>query len=248
MILFFLKMFGICIGYSVIRFYFRKNLITKREMTKIVSVYFALQVFQTFFLQKNFLQWVFVFVPIAFFLTAHFLFIKSLESRFRYEFPGVLTNIILQMKMGKSFRSSVQQVAQQSPHRFRQFLESIFDLVAFSQQQNDKKLASASPFAREILQTFTFVDQSSHRAVEKLENFRTRLIILNEFRRRSGQIRGQIQLQAYVLTGIYAASFAFVARCFDLSELWNLILLSFLLFLLGLIGLFVVGRRVKWKI
>ena len=171
MILFFLKMFGICIGCSVIRFYFHKKLVTKQEMTKIVSAYFALQVFQTIFLRNNLLQWCFVFVPIGVFLAAHFIFIKSLESRFRYEFPGVLTNIILQMKMGKSFRASVQQVASQSPLRSRAFLESIFDLVAFSQQQNDRKLASARPFAREILQTFTFVDQSSHRAVEKLRIF-----------------------------------------------------------------------------
>lgn len=246
--MFLFKMFGIHVGYSVIRFYFHKKLITSGEMTKIVSVYFAIQVFQSFFVREKFLQWCFIFIPVAVFLTSHFIFMKWLENRFRTEFPGTLTNIILRMKMGKSFRTSVQEVAMQSPPRLRAILESIFDLVAFSQQQNDKKMTSASPFAREILCTFLFVDQSSHRAVEKLENFRMRLIILNEFRRRSGQIRGQIQMQAYVLTALYVASFAFIAFCFPIRELGHILLPSFALFLFGLICLFVIGRRVKWKI
>jgi hypothetical protein len=173
---------------------------------------------------------------------------KCLETRFHYEFPAILTNVILQMKMGQSFRASLAKVTKHARPRYRAILESIYDHVAFSQQKNDKIMADRSVFAREILLTFMQVDQTSHRSIEKLENFRTRLIILNEFRRRSGQIRGQIQLQAYVLTGIYVLSFAFVSRSFPLSELLNLLLFSFFLFVAGLVSLFVIGRRVKWKI
>jgi hypothetical protein len=248
MVITFLKICGIFFGYSTIQIYFSRKLIAKREMTKIVSAYFVIQLLQTFFLHNLFVQWCLIFVPVGIFFGAYLLFIKQLESRFHYEFPGILTNLILQMKMGQSFRASLAKVMLHSRLRYRGILESIYDHVAFSQQKNDKKMAEGTVFAREILVTFMQVDQSSHRAIEKLENFRTRLIILNEFRRRSGQIRGQIQMQAYVLTGIYVLSFIFIARSFPLSELWSLLLFSFFLFIAGLVSLFVIGRRVKWNI
>lgn len=248
MIILFLKIFGIYFGYLAIRIYFSQKLLAPQVMTKIVSAYFSLQVFQCIFLQNNFVQWCFIFLPVFVFLSAHFLFIKILESRFRYEFPVILTNIILQMKMGQSFRASLFKVTEESQPRYRAILESVSVHVAFSQQKSDKIMADRSTFISEILLTFMQVDQSSHRSIEKLENFRTRLNILNEFRRRSGQIRGQVHLQAYVLTGIYALSFAFVARCFPLDEVYPLILLSFFLFVAGLIALLLMGRRIKWNI
>ncbi len=109
-------------------------------------------------------------------------------------------------------------------------------------------MTGKTSFLREITAEFKKVDQSAHKSIEKLENFRRRLSVLNNFRRRSGRIRGQVQLQAGILFVIYAISFAFVAIAFSLRDLAGLLLVSFLLFVVGLVMVFYLGKDVKWKI
>lgn len=248
MIAFFFKMFAIGIGFSVIRFLFRQNFITELQMTKIVSAYFLAQVFQ-FLFSGNFLwQWTFVFAPIFAFIAWIFFYRARLESRFSSEFPDMLTNMILHMRAGKSFRRSLQETAADVPERYATRLLYILENVVFSPQNGDKRMTQRSPFIRQIIVEFAKIDRSSHQSIEKIENFRCRLLILRDFRRRSGQIRGQIQSQALVLTLIYGLCLAFVAISFPLRELAGLILFSALLFLAGLLVMIQLGRRVKWKI
>jgi len=152
------------------------------------------------------------------------------------------------MKMGKGFRASLQNITEKVPKKYVPTLRFVYENVVFSPHQNDKIMTEGPRFLREIVVEFTKVDQISHKSIEKLENFRRRLIILNNFRRRSGRIRGQVQLQAGILVFIYAICFAAVYFSFPLRELQGLIFSSFVLFVAGLVLIFVIGRDVKWKI
>lgn len=245
---FLIKMFGICIGYYVIRFYYRQNFITKGLLTKIVSAYFIVQVFAWIFISHFYLLWVFSFAPIGGLILFFIFYRKRLEIQFRYDFPDILTSIILQMKIGHSFRKSFQDVMVYVPQRYSTGFGFIYDNVVFSPHQNDKKMTGTSIFFREIIAEFKKVDQSAHKSIEKLENFRRRLLVINNFRRRSGRIRGQVQLQAGILFVIYALSFAFVYFAFSLQGLGGLLLLSFTLFVAGLLLVFYLGQDVKWNI
>lgn len=245
---FLLKMFGIYIATSVFRFYYRQNFITRTQLTKIVTSYFAIQLFAWIFCAEFYLEWVFTFAPIGALIVFFIFYLKSLETQFRYDFPDILTAIILQMKMGHGFRKSFQEVISQIPKKYESGFRYVFENVVFSPHKIDKKMTGGSAFLREIIVEFKKVDQSAHKSIEKLENFRRRLIVLNSFRRKSGRIRGQVQLQAGILFVIYALCFAFVAFAFSLRGLEGLILLSFTLFVAGVCLVFYLGRDVKWKI
>jgi Flp pilus assembly protein TadB len=245
---FFLKMFGVYVGCSVIRFYFRQNFITKGHMTKIVSVYFFVQLAVWIFVSNFYLQWVFCFAPAGGLIVFFIFYLQYLETQFRYDFPDILTCVILQMKMGHGFRKSFQSVLTHAPQKYVASMLYIFENVVFSPHQSDKKMTGTSHFLSEIISEFKKVDQSAHKSIEKLENFRRRLLLLNNFRRKSGRIRGQVQLQAGILFVIYAMSFAFVAFAFSLKGLEGMLLVSFTLFTAGMLLIFYLGKDVKWKI
>jgi Flp pilus assembly protein TadB len=244
----FLKIFAVSIGYSVLRIYIRQNFLTEHVMTKIVSAYCVLQTFIMLFV-KNFLwNWVFICLPVVAILCFVFSYSKRQEICFRYEFPDIITSLILQMKMGRGLRKSFQIYLESGSKRYTSTLHYIYDNVVFLPQEIDKKMTEQSCFVRELIIEFKKIDQSTHKSIEKLENFRRRLIILNEFRRRSGRIRGQVQLQAAVLTFIYVGCFAMMTLLFNLLAHPQVLLISLLLYSIGALGIFLMGNKIKWSI
>lgn len=245
---FLLKMFGIYVGSSVIRFFYRQNFITKTQVTKTVIAYSIVQITSWIFVENFYLQWVFCFAPSALIILFFYFYVKRLETQFQYDFPDILTSVILQMKMGHGFRKSFQDVIAHAPKKYASSFRYVYENVVFSPHKIDGKMTVQPNYLQEITAEFKKVDQSAHKSIEKLENFRSRLIVINNFRRRSGRIRGQVQLQAGILFVIYAMSFAFVSFAFSLRDLVGLILISFLLFMAGLLLVFYLGKDVKWKI
>ncbi|MBY0314349.1 MAG: hypothetical protein K2Q26_02440 [Bdellovibrionales bacterium] len=247
-IAFLIKIIGICFGLRILETFFRKNNIPDSVMTKIVSGFLFFQCLHLIFLPKNRWQLVFIFLPILVFIGLTKIYLKWLETRFQSEFPDVLTNIILQMKTGKSFRVSLLQSVQSAPPRFCFHMQRIYELVVFSQQGNDKKMALKTSFLNQIVLQFCQIDRSSFKSIEKLENFRRKLVIMNQFRRKSGQIRNQVRMQSNILILMYGLCFAFVSFNFALNELKHLIFCSLLMFIAGQFLVFWMGKRVSWKI
>lgn len=242
------KIFGIYFGLRILESFFRENNIPDALLTKIVSSYLCIQALALIIFAKNRWDFIFIFIPIFIFFIAVKIYLKWLENQFCSAFPDILTHVILNIKSGKSFRTSLQQATQTVPMRFRYQWGRICELVVFSPQPNDKKMAPKSPFIHQIGVQFIKIDRSSFKTVEKLESFRRKYVIMQQFRRKSGQIRGQIQLQSNILILLYAICFAFVSWSFSLKELQSLIFISLSLFILGQLIVFAIGRRVSWKI
>lgn len=245
---FLIKILGICFGLRILESFFRKNNIPGTVMTKIVSGFVIVQCFHLIFLTKNRWQMVFIFLPILIFIWLTKIYLKWLENQFQSQFPDVLTNIILQMKTGKSFRVSLMQSTQSAPSQFRFHMQRIYELVVFSQQGNDKKMALKTRFLNQIVLQFYQIDRSSFKSIEKLESFRRKLVIMNQFRRKSGQIRNQVRMQSNILILMYGLCFAFVSFNFALRELKPLIFCSIMMFIAGQFLVFWIGRRISWRI
>ena len=171
-----------------------------------------------------------------------------MEKQFCSQFPEFLTKIILKMKTGWSFRKSFEYSCKEAPEIYKERLNGIFENVVFSQQFLDKKMTLKPSFLVEVVHIFKKVDQSSHQSIEKLENLRSRLIIIKNFRRKSGVIRGQIQMQCYLLIFIYISCFAVVYCYFSLEGCGHIIALSMALFITGFFLIYFLGRTIKWKI
>lgn len=246
--LFIIKIFGLYSGICISKCYLQKSIVTKTQMTKIGSFYVVINIIVSLFFSSIWLHFISVFAPIIVFVCLLYFKFISLENQFHSDFPDFLTMVILKMKSGKSFRKSLQESVLESPMKYQGRLANICDRVSFSQQFRDKKMTLLSPFLSETIQIFRKIDVSSHRSIEKLENFRSRLITINNLRHKSGQIRGQIQLQCYLLLGIYVSCFAIVLINYQIREVAALLASSFILFLLGFLMVHMIGRSVRWKI
>lgn len=246
--IFFLQIFAIGIGYFAIRIFLRQFFISTRAMTKIVSAFFLIQWFAIPFSANFFSILMMNVIFVGGIFVSIFVFHKRRETQFRYGFPEILTAIILQMKIGKSFRSSFQNALATLPQYQKETLQKIYQNVAFLPQDNDKKLTIEHSFSGFLFDELVKIDRSNHKTIEKLENFRGRLITANNFRRRSGRIRENIYVQVSIMGFFYVTAFVYVVMTMGFAKVQDVLVTSATLFMLGTLLAFWLGRKIKWTI
>ncbi|MCM2282142.1 MAG: hypothetical protein NDI61_09885 [Bdellovibrionaceae bacterium] len=221
---------------------------TRERMTKIGTLYFLTLMLIAIVCARvsasAFVQWLLAFAPLAIFALVLVWLRLRRAWTFRKYFRETLTLILLRMKAGKSFRHALGEAIRESPVRWRPLLMEIRELVVFSQQTSS---IGVSPLQHLIVQEFRAADQTPHAAVRRLESFRERLRLEDDFRHRSGQVLRQIRAQSLLLSGLYFAVLVFVARKFGIAAHGKLFSLSIALFLMGLSWIWMGGRRWKWK-
>jgi hypothetical protein len=244
----FLKMFGVCIGFSVLRIFLRQNFVPDHRMTKIGISFFVFHGAHIVFFPNFLLNWMLIYISVITVFGIRFLYFKNQQTQFSKEFPAVLTSIILNMKLGQSFRQALRASIQQAKRRPKMILQAIYEHVAFSQQEMSAESAPKGVWYAEICAEIVKIDGSTHKTIEKVENFRRRLMIVEKFRRRSGRIRGQITLQLILMSLIYAGIFAINYFMFSLKDYKGLVMLSLVFYLAGMITVLSIGRRIRWNI
>ncbi len=222
-----------------------QNILTKKQMTKFGTTYFLILIALSFITNNYFILWAICFAPHLGFSIFIFWLKQSRRKKFEEHFEEILNMIILKMKSQKSFRNSFSEVINDSPPSTQRILLDIRDVVVFSQQNKSIHL---SAFTQKIILEFVLADQTPHAALKRLINFRDCLKIQTDFRRKSGQVLQQIRAQSFLLSTVYFALLVFVLKRFGLSGHQQIILLSLILFLLGLGVIFYGGHKIKWKI
>ncbi len=220
--------------------------IARGHMTKIGTAYFLALIASAaaFAHSSPLLLWACAFAPFAC-LSLAFALVRARRSRaFRSRFREALTLILLRMKAGKSFRLALAEAIEDTDPRWRPMFVEIRELVVFSQQTEARAMPE---FHRALVTELRAADTTPHAAIRRLENFRDRIRIEDDFRHRSGQVLRQIRAQSALLAGLYIAVFAFVARQFGWQEHVRLLFASACLFLTGLAWIWLGGRRIKWK-
>ena len=186
------------------------------------------------------------FLPLFLVCLAQFFLIFRKKRIFERSFLLFLNFLILKMKTGCSFRDSVDEICFSCgfDRNFSFTLQKIMQNVTFTQQinQNINNL-----FIKTIVKEFIVADQTEHLAILRLENFYSSLKKTSEFRRRSGQITSQIQIQLVLISVLYIAVLITGVKWFSLNALENLYLLSLFLFFMGLYMIFRIKRSFKWK-
>jgi hypothetical protein len=244
----FLKMFGIGVGYFVLRIFLRQNFVQTLPLTKIGIAFFIFHGLQISLIENFFTNWLLIYASVFVVLLCKNVYLKKLESRFCIEFPSILTSLILQMKMGQSFRQALRTTTSVATPAMHANLKLIYEHVAFSPQEKRPQLLPIAYFLADVIAEFQKIDQSKHKSVEKIENFRSRLIIVEKFRRRSGRIRGQVHLQVLLMSLIYGIVFAINFVMFNLSQFKTLIIVSLMFYFLGLAVVLIIGRRIRWNV
>lgn len=163
---------------------------------------------------------------------------------FKKQILPLVDQVLLGLQTGSSFRVSLLQAIQgQSPWARQQHLE-IYNSVVM----NGSESRLRSRFLLEVSTEFREMDRAQNKVVDHVRAFRRQIKMEEDFRRRSGQVSQQIRLQAIIVTFLYVALLIYIISQFGFLAHLGLILFSSSLFALGLALIFMLGRRMKWKL
>ncbi|WP_413582961.1 hypothetical protein [Bdellovibrio sp. HCB288] len=156
----------------------------------------------------------------------------------------MLDNLILGLQAGKSFRQSLHVAIESQSGWQRNQLREIYNSVVTAEIVIATKSARIKDLQADLLE----IDRSQTRVIDQAKALRRQYKVEENFRRRSGQVTQQIKMQAIIVTALYCALLAFVFVQFGFARHRFLILGSLFMFVFGLIIIFSVGRRMKWKV
>ncbi len=239
--------FVFCIFIRIANFVFKKCFFKTQKMTKIgisVACFYFLNFI--FFLKTQFKAIYFfnLLIPILLLFSIYFYKVKTRESRLTKDFYNYLITVSIAMKVGQSFRSALQNSLMNLKEEHRVIVSAIIDSVVFSQQPN---LDLKSSFEQEIHREISKIDENSHRSLYRLSLWMRQIEKRFEFRHKSGQILSQLYIQVVLLSLMYFALFIFTVRNYGLREHVEIIFYSLVLFAIGLVVSFFLGRKIKWK-
>ncbi len=233
----------------------------------IVSIRLFSALFFRFNLKKNFLHGIFylllifdLFVIILSFsppficLWHVFLFLTillsprwvevHLERSLRDYCVFFLDQVILSVQVGSSLRNSIKTVAEQEKGWKHYELMKAHAALFLSEESAQLR----SPVLKELFEELKWIDSSRVRTLEQLKSLRWHHHVQLEFRRKSGQVAQQTRIQAVVVSILYVALLAFNIAHFGFFENLQLLTMSAVFFVIGLILIFLLGRRIKWKV
>lgn len=170
---------------------------------------------------------------------------KQKKQRFKIKTVSFLTKLILKMHGGGSFRSSFHSILLEERGEFARRMQKIWNVVAFSQQNND---LLKSTDIKNLVEELRSIDQCNHNVIQQLIFLKNKRQLEVNFRRRSGQILVQTRFQSILMFVIYLAVMIFVVSEYGFLKNLKLFLTSGLLFLTGIFFVLALGRKIKWKV
>lgn len=229
---------------------FRKqNLFSQSLLTKIGTAHFIfIFLLYLIFFTHPFWFWMSAFVSIALIPGIVFLVTIFHQQQFYSEFLRFVSVMILKMQMGHSFTSSMEQALAMESWKQKGLLVEIQGNVVFSQQIKILGTGPFSSFISKVIHEFHLIYSNQHQAIDRLCKFRKNLQSEIFFRRRSRQIWSYFAYQLALLSFIYLALFIFIVREYGFSGFKDAFYLSFALYFLGILSLFLILRGKKWLI
>ena len=179
---------------------------------------------------------------LTFFSQSLLLFIWRQQLYLQFEL--LLNALITQIKIGTGFRPAFKKaVLSLSRQHFQNYFMEILEVISFS--KSFRKEFCFSPL-QQMITELKRADQSSQ-CLEHLENLRHQVRVQSVFRKKVQAALLQVRIQSVILLIFYFGLFIFVLHQYGLKYIKTL-LLSFCLFIFGLIILFQCGRKIKWTV
>lgn len=167
-----------------------------------------------------------------------------LESQLQRIIVPFLDHTILSIQTGIPLRNAVKE----SANRFFGWKKYELLKAHSSLMLSSAEINLQSRVLCHLFDEIRWVDQARNKTLEQLKSIRWHYKVQEDFRRRSGQISQQTRIQASVMTILYLCLLFFNGFEFGFKDQWSLILFSGALFSIGLILVFTLGKRMKWKV
>lgn len=166
------------------------------------------------------------------------------KKKFRREFCNFVYRVLLAMKVGSSFRQSIQAANSTNNSFVREKIQMLYSVVAFSQQFSETK----NLFFRRAVTEFIRMDRCSHHGLKRLEQFHRALKTEEDFRQKSGQVIHHLLTQATIVLLLFVTLLVYVIATYGFYKYSSLIITSVLLNILGLGWIYCLQARWRWKV
>lgn len=172
------------------------------------------------------------------------LFEKIMQNIFEKSKIQLLDSLILQIRVGNSPQKALTEALYCSSKLEKKLFEPI--KYVFNTHFSEDQIHFL--FTRDYILELRVILISASRVVEQIQSFRDGLKIQFQFKHKSNQVTQQIKAQAIVASVIYLIIFVISYLNLGLNQFPNLMLASFVLFLVGIIVVFKIGGKIRWKI
>lgn len=154
----------------------------------------------------------------------------------------ILDHLILSVQSGQSLRASLITLARGEPHLLRISWENLVHAMVFENSAVNLK----SPSLKNLFEELSRIEKSQAKCADQLRSLRKNLKILEDFRRRSGQVSLQIRMQAAISALLFVGLLLFIVTQFGFYQHRGTIFVAGTLFFAGMVTVFVIGRRLQW--
>jgi len=168
------------------------------------------------------------------------LFEKIMQNIFEKSKIQLLDSLILQIRVGNSPQKALTEALYCSSKLEKKLFEPI--KYVFNTHFSEDQIHFL--FTRDYILELRVILISASR----VQSFRDGLKIQFQFKHKSNQVTQQIKAQAIVASVIYLIIFVISYLNLGLNQFPNLMLASFVLFLVGIIVVFKIGGKIRWKI
>ncbi len=184
-----------------------------------------------------------IYLPIFTYILIEWFLIYKKSHLFRNHFLEILDSVIARMKMGNSFREALNLSIDsiKTPY-LKDIFKELQDRMIYSQ-----KLQTDIP--KEIhfaFQTFRQADQDLQ-PISRLHYIRQALKVEIGFQQKAQKALLQVHLQSFIMIGLYLALLLFSILYYG-TQFLSIILISSLLFLIGTLIIFLLGKKIKWSL
>ena len=226
---------------KLIREIFLMNLIPP-QWKKPLSLSVVLYFFALFFLQHAFLIMLACFLPVALLIFALFFLKKQMEQDILFELFDLPRSLESRMKQGLSFLSACQKSLQdikskKTQDHVKKIIESI---------QLGTPLRHPDPDIQNFVQDLALIHKSPS-PMKRLKLLQRKINIEKIFRLKSKRALFQARIQSGILSLFYLGLLVWTLSVSKTRHIY-LILISCVLFLIGLFWIFKIGRSMKWSV
>ena len=228
-----------------------KSLIKEIFLLNLISLigrkaleYFFLFYFIFMFLYlKNFqILLIFFLLPLIFLLFLLIFLRKREEINLLSQLISLLIPLEARMKLGLSFINAWQKGLEELKlERTRVKIQKVTEILKFQTNFSypDKEIEN---FIKDLM----IIHQSSN-PLKRLKHLKRKIKIEQSFHIKSKRALLQVRIQSIVLCVFYFGLLAWTIIAYG-SKYTQLIVISFLLFFIGLFWIFKIGRKMKWSV
>jgi hypothetical protein len=244
LILYLQSVFGILFVIRTLQIFRARALLSTNLVTKTGTAFVSLCVFASFFGAQHPIFASTLLVSSVFLATLTLFLLERREiDSLRGEIPLFLDRWILNLRLGNALASAREGALSEHSSSFQTLMRPVFALQKQHTRRQRHLLVHTS-----VLQELENLQLEPHSALSRLENLRTLLRKLSDFRRKSGQALRQTAIQSTVMTILHFALVIFTLHRYGWRQSGDLVLASLALSLSGVLIMTLLARKTKWKI